>query len=72
MILKVPEDAPCEVFDALGRKLEYATWADTETGEAVHLVRDDGRFVQTLNEEGEITFKTEWREHPAPLTAVRG
>jgi len=71
VILKVPEHCPCQVFDANGVELKYAIWADTETGEAVHYVRDDKGFVIEVHEHGERSVKTEWRQHPAPLTYTR-
>ncbi len=71
MILKIPDDYACDVFDANGVELKYATWCDTETGEAVHLARDERGFVFTVNDEGETIAKTEWRQHPAPLTFKR-
>ena len=71
MILKVPEHCPCKVFDANGVELQYAIWADTETGEAVHLVKDDKGFVISVHEKGNLGPKCEWRKHPAPLTFTR-
>ncbi len=71
MILKVPDDCPCEVFDAHGKLLEYAVWCDTETGEAVHLVKDDKSFILTVGEDGKETALQVWKQHPAPLTFVR-
>ena len=69
MILKVPDHCRCRVFDANGVELKYAVWADTDTGEAVHYVRDETGFVLTTDEAyGERCVKTEWRQHPAPLT----
>jgi hypothetical protein len=59
------------VFDANGVQLHGVTWCDTETGEAVHLVKDDKGFVRTFNEEGKDVVKTEWRQHPSPLLLVR-
>lgn len=70
MILTV-QDAPCDVFDANGQPLLYAVWCDTESGEAVHLIKEDGQFVLTVDEEGQQTVKKEWRQHPAPLTYVK-
>lgn len=68
MILDAKTHAPCTVWDANGVEVTYAVWCDTETGEAVHLIRGDDGFVLTINEEGEQVVKTEWRQHPAPLT----
>lgn len=66
MILKTP-DHRCRVFDANGVELKHAIWADTETGEAVHHVRDDGGWVFVVNDEGERVLATKWKQHPAPL-----
>jgi hypothetical protein len=71
MILTVPYDCPCQVFDADGVELKYAIWADTETGEAVHYVRDGDGFVIEVHEHGQRGPKCEWRKHPAPLTVTR-
>ena len=67
MILKVQDHYPCRVFDANGVELKYAFWADTETGEAVHYVRDDSGYCWTVNDEGVPVLATEWKQHPAPL-----
>ncbi len=64
MILKVPEDCACDVFDANGVRLEYVVWCDTATGEAVHVVLP---LESTIDDAGEACLRTEWREHPAPL-----
>ena len=68
MILEVKTHAPCDVFDANGTPIIDAIWADTETGEAVHLVRGDDGKVLIVYEDGEQALKTERRRHPAPLT----
>lgn len=44
MILDVKTHRPCRLFDAEGKEVLYAVWADTETGEVVQYVRDDDRF----------------------------
>ena len=67
VILKIPDHYRCRVFDANGVELKYAIWADTETGEAVHYVRDDGGWVFVVNDEGARVIATEWTQHPAPL-----
>lgn len=68
MILKVPDDCPCDVFDADGKLLEYAVWCDTETGEAVHIVMP---FEIVSGDDGTRECRKERRQHPAPLTFVR-
>ena len=35
MIVSVKTSKPCRLFDAEGREVLYAIWADTETGEAI-------------------------------------
>jgi hypothetical protein len=72
VILKVPEHCQCQVFDANGVELKYAIWADTETGEAEHYVRDETGFVivHPGGYIGESYVKTEKRQHPAPLRFV--
>ena len=67
MILKIPEDFGCEVCDATGKPLEYVVWCNTETGEAVHIVKP---FETVAGEDD--TLRKEWRQHPSPLTFVRG
>jgi hypothetical protein len=42
-------------------------WADTETGEAVHLTGEIGGFVFSVRDDGQPGVATEWRQHPAPL-----
>jgi hypothetical protein len=64
VILKVPEDCACDVFDASGVRLEYVVWCDTETGEAVHIVQP---LEFTIDDDGEAGVRKEWRQHPAPL-----
>jgi len=71
MILKVPEDVACEVWDANGVRLEWCQWCDTETGEAVHVRVVDGVMQSSVSEDGELVAATEWRQHPAPLTFKR-
>lgn len=71
MILKVPEDCCCEVFDANGVPLKWCIWCDTKTGEAVHIALDDGRVEFVTDERGKRSPKTEWRQHPAPLKFTR-
>jgi hypothetical protein len=68
MILKVPEHVACEVWDANGVPLKYVMWCDTETGEAVHIVRP---LEFTIDDDGEAGVRKEWRQHPAPLTFSR-
>lgn len=68
MLLKIPEDSACDVFDANGFALQYTVWCDTETGEAVHVVLPV-EFV--VEEDGEVGVRKEWRQHPAPLTFTR-
>lgn len=62
MIVSVKTSKPCRLYDAEGREVLYAVWADTETGEAIQYVRKDDRFVI----EGMEVVK-ETRRHPAPL-----
>ena len=69
MILSVQNDRPCQVFDANGKPLEYVVWCDTETGEAVHLVIP---LEEVVGEDGTPEARKEWRQHPAPLSFVRG
>jgi hypothetical protein len=64
VILKVPEDCACDVFDANGVPLKYVVWCDTETGEAVHIVQP---LEFTIDDDGEAGVRKEWRQHPAPL-----
>lgn len=64
MILEVPGDCDCNVFDANGVPLEYVVWCDTETGEAVHVVHP---LESTVDEGGEAGLRKEWRQHPVPL-----
>lgn len=73
MIVEVKTHAPGHLFDANGVELLYVVWADTETGEAVHLINgDDGRFEMTHDETGRQTAAKAWRRHPAPLVYRRG
>lgn len=59
------------LYAANGVELRYVVWADTETGEAVHIVfDDDNRPVTTHDEQGCVGVKTEWRQHQAPLRYV--
>lgn len=59
------------LYDATGAELKYVVWADTETGEAVHVVfDDDGRVSRTHDEQGQAVVKTQWRQHQAPLRYV--
>ena len=67
MILRTEDKMPCRVFDANGVELKYAVWADTETGEAVHLTGEIGGFVFSVRDDGQPGVATEWRQHPAPL-----
>ena len=62
MIVSVKTSKPCRLFDADGREVLYAIWADTDTGEAIQYVRRDGKFVI---ENDEVVKET--RQHPAPL-----
>ena len=71
MILKVPEDVVCEVWDANGVRLNMCMWCDTETGEAVHARTVNGAFQSRVDEKGKLVADTEWRQHPAPLTFKR-
>lgn len=71
MILEAYKDWSCDVFDANGEPLLYAVWCDTDTGEAVHLVKDEKGFVLTVGEDGKQTVLQVWKHHPAPLTFVR-
>jgi hypothetical protein len=73
MIVKVPEHQHGHVFDANGDELKFCTWADTETGEAVHIVAEDSypRFTPTVNDASELVVRTEWRQHAAPLRYVQ-
>jgi hypothetical protein len=68
MIITTETHAPGSVFDANGRELLYVIWADTETGEAVHLVKgDDNRFQVARDDTGSETTAKNWEQHPAPL-----
>jgi hypothetical protein len=73
MIVKVPEHRG-RIFDANGVRLRHCQWADTETGEAVHIVvvEDAGKrcFQTTVSDAGEEVLLREWRQHPAPLRYV--
>lgn len=72
MIVTVETHAPGMLFDANGTELLYVIWADTETGEAVHLVKgDDGKFEQTHDDTGRPTVAKAWRQHQAPLRYER-
>lgn len=68
-ILKVPEDCPCRLFDATGREIELATYAEVETGIVEHFV---------LNAEGKLKVnefcepERVLTKYPAPLTYIRG
>jgi hypothetical protein len=55
--------------DANGASISpYCVWADTETGESVHVALDaDGGFDFTTDDAGQVTVRKEWLEHPAPL-----
>jgi hypothetical protein len=56
------------LLDARGVELpSCCIWADTETGESVHLFLEDGRVVKTVDDMGRPTVRMEWLEHPAPL-----
>lgn len=68
MILKVPDHCGYEVFDAYGNPLNWVVWADTLTGETVHIVRENNKPIMVTNDAGELVTKTEWTQHPAPLT----
>ena len=68
MILKVPEHFNYRVCDADGKYLEFCTWCDTETGEAVHIKQP---IEHTVDDFGQLTVATEWRQHKAPLTYER-
>jgi hypothetical protein len=68
VILKVPGDCDCDVFDANGVPLKYVVWCDTETGEAVHITQP---LESTVDEGGEAGLRKEWRQHPAPLKFSR-
>lgn len=73
MIVEVKTHAPGQLFDANGEELLYVVWADTETGEAVHLIkRFDGRFEMTHDETGRVTAMKAWRQHPSPLVYKAG
>ena len=62
MIISVETSRPCRLYDAEGREIMYALWADTETGETIQYARKDDRFVV----EGMEVVK-EKKTHPAPL-----
>lgn len=62
MIVSVETTRPCRLYDADGREIMYAVWADTETGKAIQYARKDGQFVV----EGKEVVR-ETRHHPAPL-----
>jgi hypothetical protein len=73
MIVKIPGHRG-HVFDANGVRLRHCQWADTETGEAVHIavVEDGGlrHFDTTVSDTGVEVLRREWRQHPAPLRYV--
>jgi len=73
MIVKVPEHRG-RVVDANGVRLRHCQWADTETGEAVHIVvvEDGGlrHFETTVSDTGVEVLRCEWRQHAAPLRYV--
>lgn len=74
MIVEAKTHAPGSIFDANGVELMYVTWADTESGEAVHLVREGDRcdqFLYTRDDSGREVVATVRKQHPAPLTYVR-
>lgn len=50
MIVDVMTHGPCRLFDADGKEVMYAIWADTETGEVIQYVRRDDKFVIENNE----------------------
>lgn len=50
MIVDVMTSRPCRLFDAEGKEVMYAIWADTETGEVIQYVRRDDKFVIENNE----------------------
>ena len=62
MIVSVKTSKPCRLYDADGREVLYAIWADTDTGEAIQYVRRDGKFVIENDE-----VVKEKKTHPAPL-----
>ena len=64
MILEVPGDCDCDVFDANGVPLKFVVWCDTETGEAVHITQP---LEPTVDENGEVVLRKEWRQHPATM-----
>jgi hypothetical protein len=64
MILKIPEHFGTRVYDADGKELQYCTWCDTETGEAIHI---KWPIEHTVDDSGQLTVATEWRYHKAPL-----
>jgi len=68
-VLKVPDDCPCRLFDATGKEIKYATYAEVETGVVEQLIVDaNGKAVLGLDGEV-IRFRT---NYPAPLTYIRG
>jgi len=68
MILKASEHFDYRIYDAYGKYLEYCTWCDTETGEAVHVKLP---IERTIDHAGDESVATEWRYHKAPLTYKR-
>jgi len=72
VILSVPNDCGCDVFDATGKQLTDCVWANVTTGEAVHNRRDaNGRYVFGTGPDGMQEVLKERRRHPSPLTYKR-
>lgn len=56
------------LFDADGNELTLVTWADIETGQAVHLKLDEsGKLLMSVDDSGELVAAEEMVDHPAPL-----
>lgn len=62
MIVAVRTHAPGRLFDADGREILYAVWADTETGVVHQYVRDGESFRIENNEVVKVS-----KTYPAPL-----
>ena len=62
MILDVKTHGPGKLFDANGVEILYGIWADTETGEVLQYVKENGSF-RFVN--GDIVMDT--KTYPAPL-----
>jgi hypothetical protein len=69
MLLKV-NDHKGRLYDANGVELKFCIWADMETGKAIHYVGEQWPPLSEINDDDDFPFKTENRQHPAPLRYV--